>query len=172
MSNKALLVIDVQNDYFPSGKYPLCNTTQTLNNIMTLINTAKSKHIPVILIQHVSVAPKGSAAFFEQNSEGVGIHPQIIAIVPDAPIVEKHHADSFIGTTLEETLRQYGVNELLLCGMMTQNCVTHTAISQSAEKYKVSIIKDCCTSVDPIIHNVALNAVVMHVPIIALDEVI
>jgi len=50
----------------------------------------------------------------------------------------KHFADSFEKTKLEETLAKLGVTELLLCGMMTQNCVTHTAISKAAEKYNVS----------------------------------
>lgn len=43
--------------------------------------------------------------------------------------------------------------------MMTQNCVTHMAISKAAEKYSVTILPDCCTTVDEMIHNIALHAV-------------
>jgi nicotinamidase-related amidase len=42
--------------------------------------------------------------------------------------------------------------------MMTQNCVTHTALSKSAEKYKLTILPECCTTVDQMIHRIALNA--------------
>jgi nicotinamidase-related amidase len=61
----------------------------------------------------------------------------------------------------------HGVDELLVCGMMTQNCVTHTAISKAAEKYKVSILPDCCTTVSEPIHLIALHAVSTRVPLIS-----
>jgi nicotinamidase-related amidase len=73
--------------------------------------------------------------------------------------VTKSHADAFFETSLEATLRELGVDELLVCGMMTQNCVTHTAISKAADKYQVTILPDCCTTVSEILHKIALNAV-------------
>ena len=100
------------------------------------------------------------------------IHPRILAAAPDAPIVVKQYADSFIDTTLEATLSALGVTELLVCGMMTQNCVTHTAISKSAEKYTVSIVTDCCTTVDEMIHGIALNAVSTRLPLVKMDDVL
>jgi nicotinamidase-related amidase len=74
-------------------------------------------------------------------------------------VVEKQFADSFFKTNLEETLAKAGVTELLVSGMMTQNCVTHTAISQAAAKYDVSILVDCCTTVNEMLHQIALHAV-------------
>lgn len=56
--------------------------------------------------------------------------------------------------------------------MMTQNCVTHTAISKKAEKYKVSIIEDCCTTTDAMIHIIALNAASPRVPLLSFSEVL
>jgi nicotinamidase-related amidase len=54
--------------------------------------------------------------------------------------------------------------------MMTQNCVTHTAISKSAEKYSVSILSDCCTTVDAMIHNIALHALTTRITLVPLSE--
>ena len=54
--------------------------------------------------------------------------------------------------------------------MMTQNCVTHTAISKSAEKYKVSILMDCCTTVNEMLHKIALHAVSTRVPLVSANE--
>jgi nicotinamidase-related amidase len=54
--------------------------------------------------------------------------------------------------------------------MMTQNCVTHTAISKAAEKYDVSILMDCCTTVDEMIHNIALHAVSTRVPLVTAEQ--
>lgn len=166
MNKTALLVIDIQNDYFPEGNFPLWNADKTLNNIKELIVKANQQHVPVFLIQHISSAPKGMALFFEIGSDGVNIHPEIMSICPNAEVIKKQHADSFHLTRLERALEKLGVDELLICGMMTQNCVTHTAISKKAEKYKVSILEDCCTTTDRMTHNIALNAVSIRVPLL------
>jgi nicotinamidase-related amidase len=163
---KALLIIDVQNDYFPGGAFPLWNAEPTLNNIEQAIKQAQSKGIPVIHIQHIANSETGPAPFFNQGTEGVKVHRRILEAAPEAPIVVKHFADSFLATTLEETLDKLKITELLLCGMMTQNCVTHTAISKSAEKFKIVVLPDCCTTVDAMIHNIALHAVSTRVQLV------
>ena len=131
---------------------------------------AKEKSIPVILIQHIADSSKGIAPFFNTGTTGAEVHPRILAAAPNAPVVVKQFADSFVNTTLEDTLARLGVTQLLVCGMMTQNCVTHTAISKSAEKYKVSILADCCTTVSEMLHNIALHAVSTRVPLVSANE--
>lgn len=165
---KALLVIDVQNDYFPGGKLPLWNTGATLENIERAIRVARERGIPVILVQQFT-DPK-VAPMFNAGTEGAEIHSRIRAAAPDAPIVVKAHADSFHETTLEQVLSNLGVTTLLVCGMMTQNCVTHTAISKAAEKYEVTILPDCCTTVSAVIHNVAVRAVSIRLKVVPSDQ--
>ncbi|EGR2797523.1 cysteine hydrolase [Vibrio navarrensis] len=172
MTKKALLVIDLQNDYFPHGKYPLWNTEQTLNQVKTAIARAKAQNIEVIHVQHIADPEKGIAPFFNQGTQGSDIHAEILAAAPEAAVVTKRFADSFEQTNLDELLQKQGISELLLCGMMTQNCVTHTAISKAAEKYKVAIVADCCTTVDEMIHNIALNAVALRVPLVTMEQVL
>lgn len=169
-SNKALLVIDLQNDYFPEGKYPLWNTENILKNIEAAIAKANEQNIPVILIQHVANSEMGIAPFFNRGTDGVEIHPAILKAAPNAKIVIKEFADSFEQTNLEAELEELKVEALLLCGMMTQNCVTHTAISKKAEKYDVTILADCCTTVDEMIHNIALHAVSTRVPLQSFEQ--
>ena len=164
--SKALLLIDLQNDYFPGGAYPLWNTDETLANIENAINKAIKQNIPIIHIQHVANSELGIAPFFNKGTEGVNIHPRILELAPNAPIIVKEYADSFVNTKLDEVLSNLEITELLIAGMMTQNCVTHTAISKSAEKYNVSILTDCTTTVDVMIHNIALHAVSTRVPLI------
>jgi nicotinamidase-related amidase len=170
--DKALLIIDIQNDYFPGGAFPLWNTEVTLNNTVAAIEMAKSCGIPIIIIQHIADSSVGIAPFFNEGTSGAAVHPAIVAAAPDSPIVVKRFADSFVNTTLEETLAGVGATELLVCGMMTQNCVTHTAISRSAEKYRVTILPDCCTTVDAMIHNIALHAVSTRIDLRPSSEIL
>jgi len=164
---KALLVIDLQNDYFPGGNFPLWNTEVTLGNTLQAIEAAKAKGIPVIIVKHIADSSRGVAPFFNEGTSGVEVHRDILAATPDAPVVVKSFADSFYQTNLEDVLGSLGVTELLVCGMMTQNCVTHTAISKAAEKYAVSILTDCCTTVSEILHLIALHALSTRVPLVS-----
>ncbi len=162
---KALLVIDVQNDYFPSGKLPLWNTDATLSSIHDAIRSAEEKGMPVILVQQLT-DPK-TASFFNPGTEGAAIHSRVREAAPNARIVTKHFADSFYQTNLDEVLSELGVTTLLVCGMMTQNCVTHTAVSKTAEKYEVIILADCCTTVSELIHKIALRAIATRLSVVS-----
>jgi len=170
--SKTLLVIDLQNDYFPEGEFPLWNADVTLQNIEHAIEKANAQKIPVIIIQHIANSNLGIAPFFNKGTTGADVHPSILAAAPQAPVVVKEFADGFVNTALEETLGKLGTTELLVCGMMTQNCVTHTAISKSAESYKVSILADCCTTVTEMLHNIALHAVSTRVSLVSSSDVL
>lgn len=169
-SHKALVVIDLQNDYFPGGAFPLWNAEATLGNVVDAVRKAREARIPVILVQHVADAAKGIAPFFNADTKGVELHPDVRAAAPKAQVVVKSFADGFLGTGLEDVLAGYGTQEILVCGMMTQNCVTHTAISKAAEKYRVSVLKDCCTTVSEMIHLIALNALAPRVAVVTAAE--
>lgn len=160
MPKPALVVIDLQNDYFPGGAFPLANADAALDAAETAIRQARAKGVPVVLVQHVARPAAGSKApFFHPGSEGVQIHPRISAAAPDAPVVVKHFADAFDETTLGDTLQGLGATELLLCGMMTQNCVTHTALSRRADDYtQVTVLTDACATASTMLHAIALNA--------------
>ena len=166
---QALLIIDLQNDYFPQGKYPLHDTDKVLSNIKIAIDKAKQQNIPIILIQHIALTD--NAPFFNKRSVGVEIHPDILNLSADADIVEKSAADSFEQTNLEQVLATHQVTELLIAGMMTQNCITHTAISKAADKYDVTVIQDCCTTMDEMINKIALNALSTRVNLKVISEV-
>ena len=158
-TGKALLLIDLQNDYYPGGAFPLWNTTQTTANILAAIAAARARQIPVVHIQHIADPAQGLSPFFNQGTAGAAIRPEIMAAAPDAPVVVKSYADSFIQTDLAAVLQRLEAREILVCGMMTQNCVTHTAISKHAEAYKAAILPDCCTTVSEMLHLIALHAV-------------
>lgn len=158
MTNAALVVIDLQNDYFENGHFPLWNAEQVKQRTLELIATAQTHEIPVFLVQHIADPNQGLAPFFNQDTDGVKIHPEILTAAPEAKIVAKHFADSFLNTPLHQLLQAKNIQDVYLCGMMTQNCVTHTALSKTAENYQIHVVTDACTTQNEMLHLIALNA--------------
>lgn len=159
----ALLLIDLQNDYFPGGRYPLWNADATLSHVETEAAAARTRGELIVHIQHVA---RRGAPFFEPSSTGVDIHPRAIAVAPNAPVIVKHHADAFHETGLDALLGKHGIENLRITGMMTQNCVTHTAISRAADRFHVEVLARCTTAVDEMIHRIALSALATRIEIV------
>ncbi|USE33889.1 cysteine hydrolase family protein [Endozoicomonas sp. SCSIO W0465] len=171
MSDTALLLIDLQYDYFPEGAYPLWHAEEVKERIVTAISQAKAKGILPVHIQHIADPAQGLSPFFNEGTHGADIVADIKAAAPDAPVVIKHYADGFYQTQLEQVLCEHNINKLLVCGMMTQNCVTHTAISKAAEKYEVAIISDLCTTVTELLHLIALHAVSTRMKLVTTSDI-
>ncbi|CAL6011011.1 Isochorismatase_family protein [Hexamita inflata] len=169
---KALLLIDYQNDYFKGGKFPLWDTENVVKNSTEAIKLCQAKGYLIIHVQHIANSALGLAPFFNKDTDGVKIYAEIVTAAPNAPVVIKDQADSFLNTNLEKILAENKVTELIISGMMTQNCVTHTAISKAAEKYKVSVLADCCTTVDQMIHLIALGALSARVEVKPFAEIL
>lgn len=173
MSHPALIVIDVQNDYFPGGDFPLADTDSALAATLDAIARARQRGIPVIHIQHVAGDRPGAAPFFNRGTAGVDIHPQVLAAAPDAPVIVKAHADSFERTSLQATLQALGVDALILCGMMSHNCVTHTALSRQADAYgEISVLSDASATVSPMLNAIAMQALAPRLRVARVAEVL
>ncbi|MFL6586503.1 MAG: cysteine hydrolase family protein [Luteimonas sp.] len=140
---KALLVIDLQNDYFPGGKFPLEGADEALTHALTAIDQARQAGALIVPVQHVAAQ---GAPFFEEGSEGAALHPAIASATDGDRIVTKREADSFFETGLADLLKQADVKTLQILGMMTQHCVTHTALSPEARDYAVSILGKACAA--------------------------
>lgn len=150
---RTLLVIDIQQDYFPNGALPLWQGEETEGRIVSAIAQARAAGDKIVLVQHVSTATTG---LFAAGGPGTAIRPDILAAAGDAPVVIKRSADAFQDTDLATHLA--GTEELLVCGMMTQNCVVFTAMSRAADEFKVRVIGDLCTAPTEVVHRIALNA--------------
>ena len=164
--SSALLVIDVQNDYFAKGALPLWQVDETASRIVTAIHHADTHSWPVIAIRHV--AATSDAFLFRPSSPGVPFHDSVAALLADRPVVTKRQADAFFQTDLRQRLdetagpqgasSQTGITDLYLCGMMTQNCITHTALSPETAGYRIHVLGDACTAPSELVHRIALRA--------------
>jgi nicotinamidase-related amidase len=168
MSKPALVVIDVQNDYFEGGAFPLWGAETTLATIEKAIRMARAKGMPVVFVQHVA---NGPSPFFNPDTPGVKLHGRMSAVIDASPVVTKRHADAFEATELHDTLQGLGADELVLCGMMTQNCVTHTAVSRRADDYrKVTVLTDASTTTTEMLHLIAVAGLSTRVTLATVNE--
>lgn len=150
----ALIVIDIQNDYFPVGAFPLEGADVACKQAVYAIQRAKEENWMIIGIQHVGSA---DAPFFRPGTSGTDLHPSVAAELGNAPVLQKNEADSFYNTGLEELLRGAGVTDIWLTGMMTQHCVTHTALSPQARGMNVHIISEGCAAPTRALSDLALS---------------
>lgn len=163
---RALLVIDIQMDYFPGGALPLFQVEETQARVAAAITAARAAGDRIVLVRHVSTATGG---LFSPDGHGIAIHPAILAAAGDAPVVTKHVADAFQDTDLATHLA--GVDTLLVCGMMTQNCVVFTALSRAADGLKITVIGDLCTAPTETVHRIALSALRTKTQVVTAQEV-
>ena len=126
MNKSALLIIDVQNDYFPGGKMALHEPEQALEKITELLQYYRQQQWPVIHIQHeMRDRPHRPAAFFIPHTEGQQLHPSVLPADNETLLI-KHFPSSFAGTGLLAVLQQQQIKQLVICGMMTHMCVDTT----------------------------------------------
>ena len=141
----ALLVIDIQNDYFEGGKYPLVDPLAAAKNAYVLLQCFREHGGQHVHIQHISLKP--DAAFFIKGDSGSDIHDSV-AHFEGEPIVYKHYPNSFRETNLLEMLKEWGVERVVICGMMTHMCVDATARAAADFGFQVIIAEDACATRD------------------------
>lgn len=141
----ALLVIDIQKDYFPGGKYPLVNPLAAAQNAYMLLQCFREHGGHHVHIQHISLEP--DATFFIKGDEGSDIHDSA-AHFEGEPIVYKHEPNSFLNTNLLELLKSWEVERVVITGMMSHMCVDATARAASDFGFKVIVAEDACATRD------------------------
>ena len=135
---RALLVIDVQNEYF-TGQLPVTYPAGSLDNITKAIEAAHMNNIPIIAIQHT--APQKDSKTFRKGTSEWSLHPQIAGEKYDH-LIEKNLPGSFTGTDLEAWLRERDIDTLVIAGYMTQMCCDTTARQAVHLGFSVEFLSD------------------------------
>jgi nicotinamidase-related amidase len=141
----ALIIIDVQKDYFPGGKFPLVNPLEAAKNAYMLLQCFREHGGHHVHIQHISTKP--DATFFISGDLGTDIHDSV-AHFEGEPIVYKHSPNSFLNTNLLELLKNWEVERVVICGMMTHMCVDATARAAADFGFDVIVAADACATRD------------------------
>ena len=141
----ALLVIDIQNDYFEGGKYPLVKPLEAAKKAYELLQCFREHGGRHVHIQHISLKP--DAPFFVKGDSGSDIHDSV-AHFEGEPIVFKHYPNAFRETNLLVRLKEWGVERVVITGMMTHMCVDATARAAADFGFQVIVAEDACATRD------------------------
>ncbi len=141
----SLLIIDIQNDYFPGGKMELVHPLEAARNAHELLQCFREHHQHHVHIQHVSTRP--DATFFLPDGDGVNIH-ESVAHFEGEPLVIKHFPNSFRETNLLDLLKEQKTERVVITGMMTHMCVDATARAAADLGLQVIVVEDACATRD------------------------
>lgn len=145
MENTALLIIDVQNDYFPGGKMTLEGAEQAGKNVQRVLEYFRKNRLPVIHIRHVST--NEGATFFLPGTPGAEIYSLVSPLVNEK-VIEKHFPNSFRETDLLKYLQSENIKNLVITGMMTDVCVESTTRASFDFGFNNTIIGDATATRD------------------------
>ena len=140
---EALLLIDIQNDYFPGGKMELVSMKEAAKKAGELLKAFRTAGKPVFFIKHMST--RSDATFFVPGTQGMDIHPSVNPL-PNEAVIEKHFPNSFLQTDLLSVLKESEVTDLIICGAMSHMCIDTTVRAAKELGFKCTLIADACAT--------------------------
>jgi nicotinamidase-related amidase len=126
----ALLLIDIQEFYFPGGSIPLVNPEAASEKAAVVLQMFRTQNLPVIHIQHAG---------------GVPIHKNVAPLAGEK-VITKKEANGFNGTDLLNYLMTRKIKRLVICGMQTQMCVEATTRAAYDLGFKCIVVEDACAT--------------------------
>ncbi|HVN53472.1 MAG TPA: cysteine hydrolase family protein [Anaerolineaceae bacterium] len=139
----SLLLIDVQNDYFPGGKMELEGSLEAAQQARRLLDCFRQRHLPLVHIQHLAVRP--GATFFLPGTKGAQIHP-LVAPLEGETLFQKNYPNSFRQTSLLEHLHSLSVDRLVIAGSMTHMCIDATTRAAYDHGFQCLVAHDACAT--------------------------
>ena len=143
MADTALIIIDIQNDYFPGGAMELEGADAAGENAGKVLKKFRDEKLPVVHVRHLSVRP--GSTFFIPGTKGADIHQSVLPSAGET-VVEKNFPNSFRNTGLQKVLEEKQIKNLVVAGMMTHMCVDATVRHAADLGYKVTLLGDACAT--------------------------
>ena len=141
---KALIVIDLQNDYFCGGNMELQNIDEALQKTNELVDFARKQNYKIYFVQHFST--REGATFFVPNTKGVELNDKLD--IKNEIIMGKNYPNSFRDTILKNELENENIDNLIICGAMTHMCIDTTVRAGFDLGYKITLADDACATRD------------------------
>ena len=162
--NKCLIVVDLQNDYFPGGKMELVGIEEAAENARILLTEFRKTKLPIVHIQHISIPP--NAFFFLPGTDGAKINDKVTPQEGEA-VVLKNYPNSFRDTSLSEILKNAHVDNLVICGAMSHMCIDATTRAAFDLGFHCVVAEDACATRDLVFKNKIIKASEVHASFMA-----
>ena len=159
-----LLLIDIQNDYFPEGKLELHGMVNAANNASSLLQLFRRKKMQIIHIKHISVRP--GSTFFLPDTEGVEIN-NLVKPGEGEVVVEKNHPNSFRETGLLDLLKTHEIEDVVICGAMSHMCIDATTRAAFDYGFNCYVAEDACATRNLQFKDKTINADEVHASFMA-----
>jgi len=140
---QALLIIDIQNDYFPGGAMELVGSPEAGEQAGKILESFRATAKPIIHIQHI--ARGEGSTFFLPDTHGAEIHTSVTPLENET-LFQKAHPNSFLETPLLAHLRAQEITELVIVGMMTHMCIDTTTRAASDLGFDCLLVSDACAT--------------------------
>lgn len=142
----ALIIVDIQNDYFKDGKMELVKPDQAASNAAKVLAWFRENNKENIFhVQHIAADP--AMGFFLPDTDGAEIH-ESVQPEEDEPVIVKHFPNSFLQTDLESKLKDNDIRKVIVIGMMTHMCIDATARAAVDLGFETTVIEDACATLD------------------------
>lgn len=147
-SSEALLLIDIQDFYFPGGRTPLVGPVSASLKAKQILNFFREMDLPVVHIRHVS-------------QSGSGIHENVKPQESEK-VISKNDVNSFKNTDLLAYLKANNIRKLVICGLMTHMCVEAAVRAAHDFGFEVILVHDACATRSIMFGNVEISAEAVH----------
>ncbi len=161
---QGLVLVDIQNDYFPGGKMALVSMEQAAQNARRLLQRFRSDGEPVFHIQHISARP--GATFFLPNTTGAETHA-LVKPEADEVVIQKHFPNSFRDTTLLGEIHKHDIDTLVICGAMSHMCIDATTRAAFDLGFTCIVVEDACATRDLEFQGKTVEASMVHASFMA-----
>lgn len=165
--NTALILVDIQNDYFPGGKMVLEGSPQAGDKAARMLTYFRDAALPIVHIQHIST--RHGATFFLPDTQGVEIHASVKPL-PGERMIRKNFPNSFRSTPLQEMLQGLEIERLVIAGMMTHMCIDATTRAAFDLGYECFLAHDACATRALTFQNKVIPAEAVHGAFLAAIE--
>lgn len=157
--NTALVLVDIQQDYFPQGRMEIAGALEAGRAAARLLNHFREKQLSVVHVQHISTRP--DATFFLPDTEGINFYEGVMPLSNET-VIRKHFPNSFRYTRLNEYLASQEIRELVICGMMSQMCIDATVRAAFDMGYACIVAHDACAAGSLVFNGIDIPALHVH----------
>ena len=160
----ALLLLEIQNDYFPNGRIPLEKSYEASVKAQAVLYAYRERQLPVIHVQHISTHP--DATYLLPCTKGAEFYSSVQP-VKNEMIIKKHYPNSFKDTSLLNYLKKNQIKHLIICGMMTHLTVDATVRAAYDLGFSCTVLADACASLELAFNQTSITAQNVHYAFLA-----